>query len=135
MTETIANELLKVVNSAAHDLRKIDANAAAVKPRAEVWSVKEILGHLVGSAANNHQRFVRAQQADILVSPFYDQDKWIEFQDYEHCSWPELIELWRLYNLQLARIIRRVPESKLGMECKIGTNSPVTLGYVIEDYL
>jgi hypothetical protein len=41
------------------------------------WSRKEILGHLIDSAANNHQRFIRIQYENEPVI-FYDQNKWIE---------------------------------------------------------
>jgi hypothetical protein len=135
MVETIADELQTVVNAATPELRMIDASVASTKTAPDVWSIKEILGHLVDSAANNHQRFVRAHEVETLTFPSYDQDKWVKVQDYQHCSWLDLIEFWRLYNLQLVRVIRQMPASKLSMECKLGSNSPETLAKVIEHYL
>jgi hypothetical protein len=130
-----ADELIRIVDAAAQELRLINAKVASVKMRPEVWSIKEILGHLLDSAANNHQRFVRAQHTDILVFPGYDQDAWVRFQDYQQYPWLELIELWRLYNRQLAHILRRIPESKLGMACKLSPDLPGTLGDVIAHYV
>ena len=39
-----------------------------VKLRPEVWSIKEIVGHLIDSATNNHQRFVRLSRRRSLHS-------------------------------------------------------------------
>ncbi|MGD0653728.1 MAG: DinB family protein [Thermoguttaceae bacterium] len=131
----IADELTQVVQSAAERLRSISAAEAGFKPSESKWSKKEVIGHLIDSAANNHQRFVRAQQASELVSPAYDQEKWVIVQDYNSTSWPDLKELWRLYNLHLAHVIRRIPAEKLGIKCTIGGKEPVTLGNIIDQYL
>ena len=42
-------------------VRFTDAEAAGV-PAPGRWAKKEVVGHLIDSAANNHQRFVRAQE-------------------------------------------------------------------------
>jgi hypothetical protein len=131
----IADELTQVVQSAAERLRSISAAEAGFKPSESKWSKKEVIGHLVDSAANNHQRFIRAQQVSELVSPAYDQEKWVSVQDYNSTSWPDLKELWRLYNLHLAHVIRRIPAEKLGIKCTIGGKEPVTMGTVIDQYL
>jgi hypothetical protein len=131
----IADELSQIVQSAAERLRAISAAEAGHKPSDDKWSKKEVIGHLIDSAANNHQRFVRAQQASELVSPAYDQEKWVSMQDYNGTSWSDLKELWRLYNLHLAHVIRRIPAEKLQVKCTIGSKDPVTLGSVIDSYL
>ena len=131
----IADELTQVVQSAAERLRSISAAEAGFKPSESKWSKKEVIGHLIDSAANNHQRFVRAQQVSELVSPAYDQEKWVIVQDYNSTSWPDLKELWRLYNLHLAHVIRRIPAEKLAIKCTIGSKEPVTLGNIIDQYL
>jgi hypothetical protein len=62
------------------------------------WSTKEVVGHLIDSAANNHQRFVRAQWTDDLLCPTYAQDEWVRTQRYQEAPWPDLVELFRTYN-------------------------------------
>ncbi len=131
----IADELTQIIQSAAERLRSISAAEAGHKPSDTKWSKKEVIGHLIDSAANNHQRFVRAQQASEFVSPAYDQEKWVSLQDYNSTSWPDLKELWRLYNLHLAHLIRRIPAEKLQIKCTIGGKEPVLLGNVIDQYL
>ena len=81
-------------------------------PRAEdKWSPKEIVGHLIDSASNNHQRFVRAQFTDHLVFPGYEQESWVRAQGYRDEPWPLLVELWRSFNLHLAHVMERSPEA------------------------
>ncbi|HLV00049.1 MAG TPA: DinB family protein [Acidobacteriota bacterium] len=135
MSREIAEELTRVVNQAADRLRKIDDAEARVHPQPGKWSIKEIIGHLIDSASNNHQRFVRAQLTDALSFPKYAQDEWVRSQAYQDCQWFELVELWALYNRHLAHIIRHIPEKALAVECRIGPGEPVTLKFLIEDYL
>src|SRR5882672_12120249 len=62
------------------------------------WSRKEVLGHLIDSASNNHQRFVRAQLQGELVFPGYQQDRWNQLQQYQSERWENLVRLWASYN-------------------------------------
>lgn len=130
-----AKELVTVVDSTFERLVAVEASAAAAKPAPDKWSIQEIIGHLIDSAANNHQRFVRAQYGDPLVLPGYAQDFWVEVQGYSESPWPELAEYWRLYNRHLAHVMKRVPEEALEVECRIGPYDPAPLGFVIEDYV
>jgi hypothetical protein len=135
MLTGVAEELTQVVEAAAERLRAMsDAEAAAV-PASGKWSRKQILGHLIDSASNNHQRFVRAQEGTEFSGPRYEQEHWVGSQDYASSSWPELVEFWRLYNRHLAHVIERIPEERLNVSCRIGPAEPVTLGFVVEDYL
>jgi hypothetical protein len=112
----------------------------------EKWSPKETIGHLVDSAANNHQRFVRTQFTDSLVFPPYEQDDWVAVQHYQQESWPALVQLWLSYNLHLLHIVSRIPESKLTQSRTehnldriawrtVSRDEPVTLEYFIRDYI
>ncbi len=135
LPEDIAQELTEVVESSVQSLRQLDDARAASRPAPGKWSIKEIIGHLIDSAANNHQRFVRACDCDELVFPKYEQDFWVRVQGYETGPWPELLDLWQLYNRHLARVIVRIPAAKRGVVCKIDPDPPVSLMFLIEDYL
>ena len=131
----IGDELLRIVEGAALKLRSTTDSQAA-QPRAPgKWSPKQVLGHLIDSAANNHQRFVRAQQGPELVIPGYAQDAWVASQGYQEESWEELTALWRSYNRHLARVIARIPEDRRTVTCTIGAGAPVTLAFVVSDYV
>ena len=135
MATDVAGELLSVVETASESLRRFDDSEASLGSAPGNWSKKEILGHLLDSAVNNHHRFVRAQQVKEFAFPAYEQEHWVSSQGYGERPWPELVDLWRLYNRHLAHIISRIPEERLAATCVIGTNEPVSLGYLVEDYL
>lgn len=105
------------------------------------WSRAQILGHLVDSAINNYTRFVVGQsQADLTVSP-YMQDDWVRIGRYHEASWEELVGLWRLLNLQLARVIESAsPEvrSSVRLNPKVSSGRGAeltTLDDLMRDYL
>jgi len=130
-----AEELRQVASSFSKELLVADARAAARRPGADTWSPKEVLGHLIDSAANNHQRFVRAQQADALTLPGYEQNHWVASQGYQDADWPHLVTLWTHLNLHLADVMARIPPAKYAVPCIIGDSKPVTLEFVVVDYL
>ncbi|MEI9975693.1 MAG: DinB family protein [Ignavibacteriota bacterium] len=113
------------------DISDSDASSSA----ADRWSKKQILGHLIDSAANNHQRFVRAQLAANYEGPSYEQEKWVAAQSYSIESWADLVNLWLLYNRHLLHIVRTMPEAPLGVPCAIGNSAPVPLAEVISSYV
>ena len=143
--ETIA-ELRRTVEEAAERLARVADLEAGRRPAPGKWSRKEIVGHLIDSAANNHQRFVRARHQDDLVFQGYEQDDWIAAQSYEEARWDDLVALWRLYNLHLAHVLERIPPDVLEREHArhnldriawrtVPAGQPATLAYFIEDYL
>lgn len=135
MVNNVANELSRIVEYWTVKFKKIDPNLAREKPLPAKWSIQEILGHLIDSAANNHQRFVRAQEVEALVFPWYDQDAWVRTQGYNKREWLDLVELWRLYNLHLAQVIKLIPEEKLVIKCMTGPHDSVTLQQIVEGYV
>ena len=128
-----ANELRQIAGSFSKELLAADPRAAARRPDARTWSPKEVLGHLIDSAANNHQRFVRAQQTDRLTLPGYEQNHWVTSQGYQDADWHHLVALWTHMNLHLVDVISRVPSSKYTVPCVIGDSEPVTLEFLIGD--
>ena len=135
MVEATADELTTIVEHTGARLLRLNETAVGVRPALDAWSIKEILGHLVDSAANNHQRFVRAQEADRFAAPGYAQEHWVTSQGYQDRPWAELVELWRLYNRHLAHVMRRIPMEKRAVACVIGSDDPVTLEFLVDDYL
>ena len=117
------------------------------RPRSDgKWSPKEIIGHLIDSAANNHQRFVRAQFTDDLVFSGYDQEEWVRVQGYKKEPWQQLVQLWKHYNLHLQHLMAAMPEEtrvkararhsldKIAWQ-PVPDNQSVTLDYFMRDYV
>ena len=134
----------EVIETGKTRLLAIPEETAAVQS-ANQWSAKEIMGHLIDSAANNHQRFVRAQSSDDLVCQGYDQNAWVSAQKYSQESWTELVNLWAAYNLHLLHFISVMPEETLTRQRnqhnldKVGwktvdPSTTTTLEYFIRDY-
>ena len=113
----------------------LDEARATQKPGPDKWSRKEILGHLLDSAANNHQRFVRAQYTSELSNLSYQQNDWVNIQQYNSRSWKELLIFWKSYNDHLAHIIKKMPLASLDVPYKLGSGEQVTIGYIVVDYL
>jgi hypothetical protein len=131
----LSQKLEKVVDSARVILRQV-SEAESNKPVLKGgWSRKQVIGHLIDSASNNHQRFVRAALQGSLEFPRYDQDGFVRVQAVESVLWPILVALWTSYNLYLAHVIAHLPADKLEAPCQIGEDDPVTLRFLAEDYL
>ena len=127
-------------------LNGITTEESRRKSGADDWAPIEILGHLVDSATNNHQRFVRAQFTDDLVFSGYDQDGWVSAQKYRDESWPDLIQFWSSYNLHLLHLVSVIPPDILSKSREkhsldkiafdsVPQDQPATLEYLIRDYV
>ena len=131
---TAADRLAALLTSLPQKLAGISETEAAEK-RDGHWSKKEILGHLIDSAGNNQQRWVRAQFAPHLDFPRYEQEQWVSAQRYQSEPWPDLVNLWLLLNRHLVHMIRGIPAECLPHTISIGGREPLTLGSVVDDYL
>jgi hypothetical protein len=107
---------------------------AGIKPRPGKWSYKEIIGHLIDSASNNHQKFLRTASEPGLQFPGYEQDDWVSAQRYNERPWMELLDLWYGYNLHLAHVMEYLPEDRSSNSIFINGKGPFTLDYIVNDY-
>ena len=131
----IAADLNLTVTQAEPLLENLSLDETVRRHGPDKWSKKEILGHLIDSASNNHQRFVRAALAPSLDFPAYDQNGNIRIQAPEDADWELLVSLWAAYNRYLAHIIARLPAPQLATPCRIGGAAPVTFEFLVDDYL
>jgi DinB family protein len=145
-TRAIAKSLIDSVERARPRLAKIDEALSARHPAPGKWSPREIIGHLIDSAQNNHGRFVRAQLSDDLVFPGYAQNEWVRLQGYNERDWSELVELWARYNVHISHVIERTP-SEIATRPRrkhnlhevawktVPADEPATLAYFMADYV
>ena len=138
--------LLKIVEAATPQLLALGDDASARRPAPGKWSPREIIGHLIDSASNNHQRFVRAIWQDDLMFTGYAQAEWVAAQEYQKAPWPELVSLWGHFNRHLARVMTAVPDQirttrhlrhnlhELAWQ-PVPRDEPATLDYFMRDYV
>jgi hypothetical protein len=144
--ETFLVEFKDTLSEATPRLLAISEQQSEI-PRAEdKWSAKQIIGHLIDSATNNHQRFVRAQFTDELIFLGYEQNEWVRVEHFQEEPWHDLVQLWQLYNQHILHIMKHAPEDtrtllrqrhnlhQLASE-QIKEDEPVTLEFFMRDYV
>lgn len=132
-------ELARTFRAQLNELQAILLNlspALAGTPwRPGGWTRKQIVGHLLDSATNNRQRFVRAGTEGQYAGPQYGQDDWVAAHGYADQSWDDLLRWWIAEHEILMAVVDRIPENRLSAQCRVGDGDPVTLRFLIEDYI
>jgi hypothetical protein len=146
MDETFLNDFRETVDRAAVRLLSLSDEEASRPPAAGKWSPKEIIGHLIDSAANNHSRFVRGQLPTDPLFSKYEQEGWVRVQRYQDRPWSEIVRLWQAYNEHLAWVMEAADPSTLDREFvapgidelvwkTLDDGRAPTLGYFMTDYV
>ena len=139
-------ELRQIIDRARPFLDRMSDEISSRRPAPNKWSPREIVGHLIDSASNNHQRFVRAQLSDDLEFPGYEQDAWVSVQRYQNAPWQDLVALWFYFNLHVARVMESAanderirPRARHNLDeiawKTVPRNRPATLDYFMRDYV
>ena len=131
-----AARLHDAIGEALQLFQSVDETRATVPAPQGGWCARQILGHLIDSACNNHRRFVLGQSPSLQRYDAYDQDEWVARQRYEKVPWRDLLTLWTAYNRHLAHIMACVSDEAAAREALAsdGTRS-VTLAFLMEDYV
>jgi hypothetical protein len=135
MKTDLAQQFRAELNTLEVVIRGLSPRLADTSWRPGGWTRKQIVGHLLDSGANNRQRFVRAATDGSYAGPKYAQDAWLAAHGYASQDWETLLRWWQTEHEILAAIVDQIPEDHLAAECIVGDNSPVTLRFLIEDYL
>jgi hypothetical protein len=141
-----ATDLRRLVRQYSSRLAGVDDATVRRRPAPGKWSIAEIVGHLIDSASNNHQRFNRARSQDSLVFPGYAQDDWVAAQGYQAADWIMLLQLWTAFNLHLADVMERTPAAVRQKSYinhnfdqiafrPVAAGTPATLEWFMEDYV
>jgi hypothetical protein len=106
---------------------------ADIRLAPDKWTLKEMVGHLVDSAANNHQRFIRLQFEAVLVFPKYSAEEWINATRIEAFDYQTLVTLWKTYNFLLLHLIENMNPATLGHVWR-RDDKDISLEALIHDY-
>lgn len=132
----VATELVALIERVTPFLDSLASDLAlAIREDPQRWSRKEILGHLIDSACNNHQKFVRMMQKPRLEFSGYRQDDWVATQNWNNAEWKVMVSLWAAYNRHLAYLISTVSADWLNNTIQIDNAGPFTLQFVMADYV
>ena len=133
----ITNGIVDIIESWELKLYNLPIDTITLKRNNQNRTIKQILGHLIDSASNNHQRMIRLQYNTNLTFPDYrqDNDLWIALQDFQTEDWNNLIQLWKYFNLHMVQVIKSVDQSKLDNYWHDFEGTKVTLREMIEGYL
>ena len=147
--QEVIDDINEVMKREIPLLLSLSEEQVNVRRNSQNRTVKMLVGHLIDSASNNHQRMVRLQYAPrcghsmpntemgMLVFPDYTQDNylWIQLQDYQHEDWQQLVTLLNLYNRHICHVIRSVDETKLNNFWIDYEGCRVTLDAMIRGYV
>ena len=134
--QNIDSDLNKTVQDFYKKYKNTDDKKASLRPEPAEWSLKEIIGHLINSAANNHQRFIGLQFVSEMAYPEYQkyQIDWIGMEKFNDLALADLMLLWKQYNILLGHIIETVNTKKLG-NYVLMSDKKMTLEFLISDYV
>lgn len=141
-----SSTLEKILTSAEAKIKAMDKAEMNYKPSEKKWSKKEILGHLIDSAYNNHQRFLRAEKKGDLIFEGYDQEEWVRKNKYQNRELGEVLSFWIQVNKHIMELVNGLSEATLNKETlnhnfyKVSMNpvsegEPSSLSYLIWDYI
>jgi hypothetical protein len=141
----IAARLHAAVDEGLQLFASVDAARTAQPSEPGGWCAREVVGHLIDSACNNHRRFVIGQSSPTLIFDGYDGDGWVRVQQYARVPWPDLVSLWSAYNRHLAHVIAVAddgigqPKSPHNFDQILGEafarDQPQTLAALMDDYI
>ena len=104
-----------------------------IKLSDEKWTLKEMVSHLIDSASNNHQRFIRLQLETKINFPEYEAEEWKNKTKIDEYNFISLINFWKEYNYYLLHIIQKIEANKLENIWEVNKKQ-LTLKFLIEDY-
>jgi hypothetical protein len=135
MAVSLSRRLTQTIERELPNIRALSDDEASLARAPGKWCAKEELGHLIDSAANNHIRFVGSALDCQFRGPGYAQNEWVRLHGYSTMPWGAIVDFWFAYNSFLTGLIGRIPEPQLETPCFIGGNEPVTLRFLIDDYI
>jgi len=135
MANTVYHPFAQGLQQIRTTLWSVPEELADVPWRPGGWTRRQILGHMLDSAANNHQRFVRASLDGAYSGPTYDQQAWVDAHGYAVQSWRTLLAWWSALHEILSAVVERIPEGRLETVCFVEGDPPTTLRFRIEDYI
>ena len=132
----IAANLHAAIGEGLQLMQQVDDARTTRRLRPDGWCAREVLGHLIDSACNNHRRFIVGQSMSTTQFDSYSQNEWVKRQHYDQVAWRDLVTLWSAYNRHLAHVIACTPDATAARAARAPDGSgQVTIAFLMEDYV
>jgi DinB superfamily len=120
----VVRELREIVEAFSKRIAEIPEAEFSAKPLPTKWSKKEVLGHLIDSAENNLRRFICGQYETTPPKIRYEQEFWVNANDYRNAPSADVLAHWKLINLRICRVLDTMPVENYSKNCDTGKNEP-----------
>ncbi|MEP7265463.1 MAG: DinB family protein [Bacteroidota bacterium] len=132
----LSKQLNALIDDYSRQLNALQDDAVYHSPKPGKWSGVEEMGHLVDSAHSNIRRFVVSQYEELPLI-VYRQDEWVKISDYQQWSFQDIVQLWRMMNIQMCNIWNAMPEQSYNRLCRTGADvsDQHTLIWLAADYI
>lgn len=133
----VIQELHALIAEYSAKFHAISETEFSNKPQPAKWSKKEVVGHLIDSAQNNLRRFIVSQYEPQPPKIVYDQDFWVNANDYQQMRKEDVIVLWKLVNERICSVLGTMPETHYTKESNTGKTEMQlhSLHWLAEDYI
>ena len=137
MVKQTAAELRLIINTYSTAFTALQEEDFGAKPYLEKWSKKEIVGHLIDSAQNNLRRFIVGQYEPQPPNIVYDQNFWVNANQYQNMTSMDVIVMWMLVNFRICEVLENMPEANYSKQCNTGKGEPqlYSLEWLAADYV
>jgi hypothetical protein len=129
----VVRELREIIDGYSRKIAAIPDREFSAKPVANKWSKKEVVGHLIDSAQNNLRRFITAQYEATPPFIVYQQDFWVDSNQYQAMDRHDIVQLWRLLNERICVVLENMPDANYTKQSNTGTLH--TLEWLAADYV
>lgn len=134
----ISKELEELIEIYKNDFSGLDEEITSLRISQDKWTLKEIIGHLIDSASNNHQRFIRFQLSQVLEFPDYKNSEWLRIENHNNMKFIELLLLFYYYNKLIINIILNIDEKCLENKWNVNwdeNSTFITFGNLLTHYV
>lgn len=136
--ENVSKELDNIVELFKKNYLNIDESLTEIRVSEDKWTLKEIIGHLIDSASNNHQRFVRLNLSSEIEFPDYNNIEWLQSQNHNNMRFSDLLLLFYYYNKLIVNILLNIDDKSLNNRWNIAweeNSSFITLEKLATHYV
>lgn len=111
-----ADLLMNIVLSSSTMIEALGPDFLETRRSGKKWNKRQILGHLIDSAYNNHQRIIRTEAQGNMIYKGYDADYWVDMNQYAVRKSDEVLESFIVVQRHFANVVAGLSDEKLTLE-------------------